>query len=234
LERHFRSSPPFFSSAIARVLVGNPKLLLLDEGEAIIVISSFLVWNTILRSSSSLFSCLCTATSALDSESELVVQEALDKLLVTEKRTTIIIAHRLTTIRNADIIVVIAGGKVVEMGTHDELMGYEAGQYRALVEKQEHGLESSATDTKMPSRNNSEANLASITGSSGDLMALDVDRRKSIGNMTQLRFHDVRFAYPTRPRKPILDKFNLSVRQGETIALVGPVSCIFSPSFMCV
>jgi len=179
--------------AIARVLVGNPKLLLLDE-----------------------------ATSALDSESELVVQEALDKLLVTEKRTTIIIAHRLTTIRNADIIVVITGGKVVEMGTHDELMGHEAGKYRSLVEKQEHGLESGTTDSKVPSRNNSEANLASITGSSGDLMALVGDRRKSIGNITQLRFHDVRFAYPTRPRKAILDKFNLSVRQGEALALVGP------------
>mmetsp|Transcript_8086 Transcript_8086/g.13654 ORF Transcript_8086/g.13654 Transcript_8086/m.13654 type:complete len:1525 (-) Transcript_8086:107-4681(-) len=179
--------------AIARVLVGNPKLLLLDE-----------------------------ATSALDSESELVVQEALDKLLVTEKRTTIIIAHRLTTIRNADVIVVITGGKVVEMGTHDELMGHEAGKYRALVEKQEHGLESGTTDSKVPSRNNSEANLASITGSSGDLMALVGDRRKSIGNITQLRFHDVRFAYPTRPRKAILDKFNLSVRKGEALALVGP------------
>lgn len=165
------------------------------------------------------YSFLCLATSALDSESELVVQEALDKLLATEKRTTIIIAHRLTTIRNADVIVVISGGKVVEMGTHDELMGHEAGQYRALVEKQEHGLESG---NKLPSRNNSEANLASISGSSGDLMALDGDRRKSLGNITQLRFHDVRFAYPTRPRKAILDRFNLSVRQGETIALVGP------------
>ena len=152
-----------------------------------------------------------------------MVQEALDKLLATEKRTTIIIAHRLTTIRNADVIVVIAGGKVVEMGTHDELMGCETGQYRALVEKQEHGLESSATDENVPSRNNSEANLASITGSTGDLTALDVGRRNSsISNITQLRFNDVRFAYPTRPRKAILDKFNLSVRQGEVIALVGP------------
>jgi ATP-binding cassette subfamily B (MDR/TAP) protein 1 len=94
-------------------------------------------------------------------------------------------------------------------------MKHDDGQYRALVEKQEHGLESSTTDTKVPSRNNSEANLASITGS--DLMASDLDRR-----ITQLRFRDVGFAYPTRPRKAILDKFNLSIRQGETIALVGP------------
>jgi ATP-binding cassette subfamily B (MDR/TAP) protein 1 len=119
--------------------------------------------------------------------------------------------------------VVIAGGKVVERGTHDELMGCETGQYRALVEKQEHGLESGATDGNVPSRNNSEANLASITGSTGDLAALDVGRRNSsISNTTQLRFNNVRFAYPTRPRKAILDKFNLSVRQGEVIALVGP------------
>ena len=156
---------------------------------------------------------LSIATSALDSESELVVQEALDKLLVTENRTTVIIAHRLTTIRNADVIVVISGGKVVEMGSHDELMECKSGQYRALVEKQEHGLESNDTDTKIPSRNNSEANLANMTGSSNDLRAL--------GNITQLRFRDVRFAYPTRPNKTILDKFNLSVRQGETLALVG-------------
>ena len=116
-----------------------------------------------------------------------MVQEALDKLLATEKRTTIIIAHRLTAIRNADVIVVISGGKVEEMGTHEELMEHEAGQYKALVEKQERGLES---NTGLPSRNNSEANLASISGSSGDLMALG-DRRKSIGSVTQLRFHDV-------------------------------------------
>jgi len=172
--------------AIARVLVGNPKLLLLDE-----------------------------ATSALDSESELVVQEALDQLLAREKRTTVIIAHRLTTIRNADVIVVIAAGQVVEMGTHEELMESADGHYRALVNKQELSLDSDA-------RTESEKNLASMNstanGSAGDLVALN----KSLGNVTQLKFKGVRFAYPTRPNKPILDKFSLSVRQGETLALVGP------------
>lgn len=149
------------------------------------------------------------ATSALDSESELVVQEALDKLLAREKRTTVIIAHRLTTIRNADTIVVIAGGQVVERGTHDALMQIEGGHYRSLVRKQ--SMESGDAENKPPSRSGSEANLASRAGSVSDLAVLG----KSMGNLTQLKFKDVKFAYPTRPNKPILDNFKLSVRQGE-------------------
>lgn len=143
------------------------------------------------------FSRLDEATSALDSESELVVQEAIEKLLVAEKRTTIIIAHRLTTIRNADVIVVIAGGRVVERGTHDELMESATGHYRALVLKQESGLDGG--DSQGPSRTSSEKNLAAAGGSMADLMALESSRRKSVMNLTQLRFKDVRFAYPTRP-----------------------------------
>ncbi|EQC24934.1 hypothetical protein SDRG_17182 [Saprolegnia diclina VS20] len=79
--------------AIARAIMKNPSILLLDE-----------------------------ATSALDSESEKVVQEALDKLLAAKGRTTIVIAHRLSTIRNADKICVVSGGRIAEQGTHDELM----------------------------------------------------------------------------------------------------------------
>uniref|UniRef100_A0AAQ4Q7D6 ATP-binding cassette, sub-family B (MDR/TAP), member 4 n=1 Tax=Gasterosteus aculeatus aculeatus TaxID=481459 RepID=A0AAQ4Q7D6_GASAC len=90
--------------AIARALVRNPKILLLDE-----------------------------ATSALDSESETIVQAALDK--VRQGRTTIIVAHRLSTIRNADVIAGFQQGQVVELGTHSKLME-EKGVYHTLVSMQ--------------------------------------------------------------------------------------------------
>lgn len=75
---------------------------------------------------------ICQATSALDSESERVVQEALDKIMASESQTTIVIAHRLSTIQNADRIAYIADGKVREIGTHDELMAKPDGLYRRL------------------------------------------------------------------------------------------------------
>lgn len=93
--------------AIARALVKNPKILLLDE-----------------------------ATSALDSDSERVVQTALDRLMASSDRTTIVIAHRLSTIRTADRIAFIANGKLREIGSHDELMAKPNGRYKRLVDSQ--------------------------------------------------------------------------------------------------
>eukprot|EP00980_Cylindrotheca_fusiformis_P014873 scaffold4061_cov108-Cylindrotheca_fusiformis.AAC.1 len=167
--------------AIARVLVSRPKILLLDE-----------------------------ATSALDSESELVVQEALDNVLAAEKKTTtVIIAHRLSTIRNADIIAVVMGGKIVETGTHDELMVASTGYYRGLVEKQKKSVDRAPSDMSSP------------YGSEQDLAGMDqsgVAEEKD----TVLEFKDIAFAYPTRPKKRILEHFNLKIGKGETVALVGP------------
>jgi ABC-type multidrug transport system fused ATPase/permease subunit len=91
--------------AIARAILKNPAILLLDE-----------------------------ATSSLDSESEQLVQEALDNLM--KGRTSIVIAHRLSTVRNANKIIVIDQGTVKEMGTHEELMHKEKGIYRKLVDLQ--------------------------------------------------------------------------------------------------
>ncbi len=89
------------------------------------------------------------ATSALDAESEREVQRALDRLVAFERerrRTTLVIAHRLSTIRNADRIAVISGGRVVEAGTHDELVA-RGGEYARLhrVYEGEDGEEARAT-----------------------------------------------------------------------------------------
>jgi subfamily B ATP-binding cassette protein MsbA len=89
---------------IARAVLGNPPIMLLDE-----------------------------ATSALDTESEKLVQEALDHLM--ENRTTLVIAHRLTTIQNADVIVVLENGEIVEQGNHESLM-IKGGLYQKLIAMQ--------------------------------------------------------------------------------------------------
>eukprot|EP01137_Pigoraptor_chileana_P035614 Opistho-2@29922 len=73
------------------------------------------------------------ATSALDAESEKIVQEALDR--ASAGRTTIVIAHRLSTVRNAHAIAVVRGGRIVELGRHDDLIA-QKGFYRDLVSKQ--------------------------------------------------------------------------------------------------
>ncbi|KAH3909890.1 hypothetical protein HBI56_130200 [Parastagonospora nodorum] len=91
--------------AIARAIVSDPKILLLDE-----------------------------ATAALDTKSESAVQEALDR--ASEGRTTIVIAHRLSTIKKADNIVVMAMGRIVEQGTHGDLIK-QSGVYSSLVKAQE-------------------------------------------------------------------------------------------------
>lgn len=94
--------------AIARAIIRQPKVLLLDE-----------------------------ATSALDSESERVVQQALDELLSQKGRTTLMIAHRLATVVNSDLICVIYDGGIVEKGTHAELMRIPDGHYKKLAARQQ-------------------------------------------------------------------------------------------------
>ncbi|KAK1261680.1 ABC transporter B family member 2 [Acorus gramineus] len=94
------------------------------------------------------------ATSALDTESEKSVQEALDRVMV--GRTTVVVAHRLSTIRNADVIAVVGGGKIIETGNHEELMSKPGSTYAALVQLQEEASQqnqsSSTSDGSIMSR----------------------------------------------------------------------------------
>ena len=76
------------------------------------------------------------ATSSVDTRTELITQRAMDAL--TEQRTSFVIAHRLSTIKNADCILVLRDGDIIEQGTHDELMalgGFYAGLYASQFEK---------------------------------------------------------------------------------------------------
>jgi ATP-binding cassette subfamily B (MDR/TAP) protein 1 len=77
------------------------------------------------------------ATSALDAQSERVVQDALDKIMV--GRTSVVVAHRLSTIKNADVIAVVFRGVLLEQGTHEELLSVEGGGYARLVAAQMRG-----------------------------------------------------------------------------------------------
>ena len=92
--------------AIARALVREPTMLIFDE-----------------------------ATSALDTQSEQIVQAALDELLASKRCTMLVIAHRLATVQEADQIVVLEQGTIVDRGTHDQLMR-RGGRYRDLCERQ--------------------------------------------------------------------------------------------------
>ena len=127
--------------AIARALVRKPSVLLLDE-----------------------------ATSALDAESEHIVQTAIDAMIAQSSMTVVLIAHRLSTVRNADRICVIKGGTVAESGTHAALIAKADGEYAKLVNRQmmqseertpngDSGVASAAASTVA-----SQLNLAGMSG----------------------------------------------------------------------
>jgi ATP-binding cassette subfamily B protein len=107
--------------AIARALLMNPRILILDD-----------------------------STSSVDTQTEKLIQEALDRLM--EGRTTFVIAHRLATVRRADLILVMADGRIVQRGRHDELLA-EGGLYKEIYDlqlsQQNHFIEEAESDAEL-------------------------------------------------------------------------------------
>jgi len=130
--------------AIARAILKDPRILILDE-----------------------------ATSSLDTESEQAVQEALDRLM--RDRTTFVIAHRLSTITNADVIAVLEGGRIVEQGTHAELLARESGLYRRMYGLQFRWDEEPAASQSIKAASETEAKPA--TSGFGVRLSLPFFRR---------------------------------------------------------
>ncbi|WOG94642.1 hypothetical protein DCAR_0313938 [Daucus carota subsp. sativus] len=142
--------------AIARAILKDPRILLLDE-----------------------------ATSALDAESERIVQEALDRIMV--NRTTVIVAHRLSTVINADMIAVIHQGKMVEKGTHVELLENSEGPYSQLIKLQE----------VSNSRDKTDAGAGSGSASSQRMYSSISRVSSGVGNSSSRRSLTLSFRLPT-------------------------------------
>lgn len=164
--------------AIARAIVKKPEILILDE-----------------------------ATSALDNESESIVQAAIDDLMVSSDHTVILIAHRLSTIRNADRIAFIGDGKVLELGSHDELLKREHGRYKRLFES---SLRSSTLDSVAGLRKSTE--LKSVEE--------DTEVEKDVDEDDEFLEEEKKHFDATRARKMATeDSFYL---------LVGAIGAVFS------
>ncbi|KAJ0869762.1 putative ABC-type xenobiotic transporter [Helianthus annuus] len=154
--------------AIARALIRDPKILLLDE-----------------------------ATSALDSESERVVQKAIDQVSI--GRTSIVIAHRLSTIRRASLVHVIQSGKLVESGSHDELMQITDGQYFKMVQLQQ---SSNGTEFQTP-RRSVAASPASVRSSAPSTPLMNpFSPAFSMGSPYSVQFDASNDDYDDKLKKP--------------------------------
>ncbi|KAL5096996.1 hypothetical protein RYX36_001323, partial [Vicia faba] len=163
------------------------------------------------------------ATSALDAESERIVQEALEKIMF--KRTTVVVAHRLTTIRNADTIAVVHQGKIVEKGAHDELIKDADGAYSQLIRLQEGEKESQNSeadksshmlnrDMSISSTRKNSLVMSTSQRSSGRISQIgvqidepDIEEGRVANNNNKKKQKNVsirRLAYLNKPEIPVL------------------------------
>ncbi len=207
--------------ALARVLVKKRKLLLLDE-----------------------------FSSALGSESEMIIQESLNKVLNNSSTTTLIVAHRLSTVQNANCILVLCDGRVVEAGKHEHLLARKS-LYYTLVQAQSQGRQMQERssfasfvgkiDRKLPSSGPPNLQIRSGLNTSvkGKVASSKVKEAmtehdhsciensqnsgdvREVAETAKIQFRNVHFHYPTRPDNEIIRGLNLTVRKGETLALVG-------------
>ncbi|KAG7971186.1 hypothetical protein I3843_07G123200 [Carya illinoinensis] len=179
--------------AIARAILKDPRILLLDE-----------------------------ATSALDAESERIVQEALDRIMV--NRTTVIVAHRLSTIRNADMIAVIHRGKMVEKGSHSELINDPDGAYSQLIRLQELNKESeqfvddqNKQEITAESARQSSQRMSILRSLSRGSSGLGNSSRHSfsvsVGPPTGINLPDIALAEKQNPQLPAEEYPNVSLRR---------------------
>jgi ABC-type multidrug transport system ATPase subunit len=155
--------------AIARSIVKEPTILILDE-----------------------------ATSAIDVHGEKIVQAALDR--ASRNRTTIMIAHRLSTVRQADHIVVMKGGIDVEQGTHDELLTTENGVYHDLVHAQKLDLlaQDETGQSEITQELKGEVNSAHVTlhGSQQDEETWETDKIRGFFRSVGLLLYEQRANWP--------------------------------------
>ncbi|CAF1331651.1 unnamed protein product [Rotaria sordida] len=159
------------------------------------------------------FLLLDEATSALDNVSEKIVQEALDRIC--KGRTTIVIAHRLTTIRNAHQIYVLNNGTVIEQGTHETLMTKEGGKYQSMVKHQQMERITDDEHAMMLSQNDTEDDNKSIierTCLLSDSPTVDVNKQSS---------------KPLRKRFVVIRLLLMNKPEWITI-LIGCIACILS------
>lgn len=186
--------------ALARALVKKRKLLLLDE-----------------------------FSSALDSESEMIIQESLNKVLNDRSMTTLIVAHRLSTVQNADCILVLCDGKVVEAGKHDYLLRQKS-LYYTLVQAQSQGRQTQERPsfTSFAGMFDGKLSRLNVASASAKADKVTVIGKRQISESAQeevetpqIQFRNVYFHYPTRPDNEIIRGLHLTVRKGETLALVG-------------